>query len=422
MTHTLDRETTGAWVIHHGQKIALNANAEADFPVIDEAAKASTLLVRLGQSQNDELSNKEVRAVATAAGINPRYQLDALLRVLAEKRLVEVSDNGVAVLGITSRGALGHASDIFDEAEPSPFEQASITLAEKASIAPVRKSELIEEIGDRHELTRSDVLDFFTQAEEIGFVDHEGDEGDRLFFNGNLFRRDSVDKSRRVLQSLSQPEAVLLLAFQERLKKAGCLTYENAESELGQSLLEKLVAAGVFDLNRVQNELGTHVFVTAPAAFHKFVNPLVDDCFDLAKALVAALTFGMKARSARDGRIEMIGALLRKLIRGDEVGPAPAIGQDYHVLEVQRVIKTRRAGSFTPRYFMKLLKREVGELALSVLSGSANTDVGLTDIPSASMSGYVGPERSRSGARKKQSELSKRTTRDLLESLRGGGF
>ena len=66
---------------------------------------------------------------------------------------------------------------------------------------------------------------------------------------------------------------------------------------LTQNLLERLVAVGMYDLNRISNDDGNHIFVTNPSAFHKFVDPLIDDCFDLAKALVSALTYGMQYRS-----------------------------------------------------------------------------------------------------------------------------
>ena len=56
---------------------------------------------------------------------------------------------------------------------------------------------------------------------------------------------------------------------------------------------------------------------------------VLDDAFDLAKALVSALFYGMTQSRAGRGRIEVIGLLLRKLIGGGHVGPATAIGEDY---------------------------------------------------------------------------------------------
>ncbi|MDD2338250.1 MAG: hypothetical protein PHD01_16965 [Geobacteraceae bacterium] len=189
---------------------------------------------------------------------------------------------------------------------------------------------------------------------------------------------------------------------------------------LSQPLFEKLIAASVYDLNQVMNERGSHVYVTAPSAFHKFVDPMVDDCFDMAKSLVAALTYGMTSRSASQGRISMLPALLDKLILGREIGPATAIGQDYRVLEVNRVVKLRQDLTYTGRFYMKLLKKEVGQLALYVLTQGNAYEQSLTDLHSAPMSGYIGPEESRTSVRKKQSPMSKKTTRDVLEAVRGG--
>ncbi len=414
------KEITGAWVIHHGRKLVLDANGPAEFPAIDEAAKAATLLAKLGQSNHTDIPKTEVRAIAVASGLNPRHELTGLLQVLEKKRLIEQSDNEVSVLGVTTRGSLGNAADMYQDAEPTAYEQASISLAEIASVSPVRRSDVSEKIGDEHHLTKGQVSDFLSRAEEIGFVDKEGDGDDRLLFNGNLFRRESVAKTLKVLASLTEADRKLVTEVGERLSRGGCLTASHVEKMLSRQLFEKLVAAGVYDLNQVTNEQGSHVYVTSPSAFHKFVDPMVDDCFDMAKSLVTALYYGMNSRSSSQGRISMLPALLGKLIGGGEIGPATAIGQDYRVLEVNRVVKLRPDPSYPNRFYMRLLKPEVGQLALHVLTQGNAYAQSLADLPSAPMSGYVGPEESRTSVRKKQSTMSKRTTRDVLEAVRGG--
>ena len=72
----------------------------------------------------------------------------------------------------------------------------------------------------------------------------------------------------------------------------------------------------MFDVNVVGNESGKNYFVTRPAAFSKFTNTIADDALDLAKALVASLTYGMTVSSYYRGRIQMIS--------GGSVGPATA--------------------------------------------------------------------------------------------------
>jgi hypothetical protein len=309
---------------------------------------------------------------------------------------------------------------MFREAEPTSYEQASIGLAEITSQAPIRRSDIVSKIGDEHKLTSSQTKDFLDRAEAIGFVDKEGDGDDRLLFNGNLFRRDSIEKTQKVLASLTPADQKLVAEIGEQLANSGCLAASHVEAVLTKPLFEKLVAAGVYDLNQVTNEHGSHVYVTAPAAFHKFVDPMVDDCFDMAKSLVAALTYGMKSRQSSQGRISMLPALLAKLIADREVGPATAIGQDYRVLEVHRVVQLRADPLHSGRFFMKLLKKEIGQLALQVLTRGNAYEQSLSDLPGAPMSGYVGPEESRVTIRRKQNPMSKRTTRDVLEAVRGG--
>ncbi len=256
------------------------------------------------------------------------------------------------------------------------------------------------------------------RASEIGFVDAEGDApSNKLLFNGNLFKRDSVVKSKTVLSSLNSAEQTKLTEVTEMLNKSGCLPATTIETRLGASLFEKLKAAGVLEVNTVSNEKGEHGFVTLPGAFHKFVNPLVDDSFDMAKALVSALAYGMNLRPSSQGRIQSFDRILGALIGGISIGPATAIGADYRVLEQNRVVKLIPAHSGMHR--MKLLKIEIGQLALEVLRcGDANAET-IKGLSSAPMSGYLAPEKARASLRKRQSKPSKRQTHDILSALRG---
>src|SRR5579862_7004142 len=417
---TPSRENTGAWVIHHGRKIVLDTKGAAEYPAIDQAAKAATLLAKLGETDQAIVSREAVKAIAIDTGLNPNYELNGLLEVLRQKRLVDITDSEIAVLGITTRGALGHAADLFEEAGPNQYERAAIDLGDSVSEEPLRRKNVAEEVSDRYKLSASDVSDFLTRAQEIGFVDSEGDGDSQLLFNGNLFRRDSVEKTARVLNSLNSAEEGKVQTVRALLGEKGCVKYEEIEGVLGELLFEKLRAAGLYDTNIVGNEAGEHAYVTSPAAFHKFVDPLIDDCFDMAKALVAALTYGMTARTANLGRISLPSLLIRKLINGYEVGPATAIGKDYRVLERSRVVSLRPDAQHGGRFYMRLLKREIGELALQVLTtGDASTE-SLIVLPGAPMSSYTGPEEARIAVRKKQTQLSKRRTQDVLDAVRGG--
>lgn len=73
-------------------------------------------------------------------------------------------------------------------------------------------------------------------------------------------------------------------------------------------------------------------------------------------------------------------------------------------------------------YTMKLLKRDVGEMALKVLTTGEAASTNTVDRPlPGKMTGYSGPEKTRSDFRRKQVPQSRRMTQDVLQALRTHG-
>lgn len=415
----LNNKTKGAWIIHHGQKAHSSIDGGAAFPALETAGRAAALLSSLAATDEITLPKSRVEALAKSAGFNPKLELPRVIDILAEKRLIDKSAGGaVAVVGLTTSATAGHAASIFEELEPSAEEKATIVAAERSTDSPVPFALLTEFLGDEFGLSTADRTDLVDVSSQIGFVDSEGSGSDRLIFNGNVFKRGTTMKVKRIVDSLSSLDLQRVTTVEDKLATKGCLSVADVQRILGDPLFEKLRAAGMYDVHFVHNPHGEFGFVTRPAAFHKFNDPLVDDVFDLAKALVAALFYGMSQSSAGRGKITMLSALLRKLIAGYEVGPATAIGEDYKVLEVKGVIKVRPSGF---GYKMKLLKKDVGEMALKVLTTGdvSSENVAARPLP-GSMTAFTGPEASRWKFRGKQSVESRKSTRNILETLRTG--
>lgn len=411
----------GAWVVHHGQKTASVVNGAAEFPALDTAGKAASLLTQLASNEETTIDSARANALAKAAGLNPKIELPALLDVLKRQRLIETTQSGgIAVLGVTSRAAVQHAAEIFDDQAPSKEERATIVLAEVTSRAPMRQGIVQELISDELKMATSQTREMLLRSEVAGFVDAEGLDEDKLYFNGNIFRRDNIDKVQVVLNSLSESDASKVRDIEGRIRSRGFISISTVEEVLGETLFAKLRAIGVYDVNHVANPSGEFGFVTLPAAFHKFNDPLVDDAFDLAKALVSALAYGMTQSSTGRGKIQMIGLLLQKLISGHPVGPATAIGEDYRVLETKGVIQVRRAQPFG--FTMRLLKKDVGQMALKVLTRGEAASTNTLDRPlPGRMTRYFGPEATRSEFRRKQMPSSRKASQDVLEALRTQG-
>ena len=415
----MDKKTKGAWVVHHGRKLALDLRGASEYSAIDVASKAATLLSRLAASNEAVVSRERVIATAKVGCLNPKTELEVCLNQLKSRRLIDVGSGGdVSVLGITGHTALSHAAGLLDDNDPQPQEMAVIELAEHTSTSPLEVSEVAEYIGDKYKFAAADSLELVQQASQIGFVDAEGEGKDRLLFNGHLFRRDNAVKTKKVLDSLSTAKQLMMQEFDAILQIRGATTNIEASKILGDELFSKLKAAAIYDMNIVSNEAGDHVLITAPGSFHKFTDPMVDDAFDHAKALVAALSYGMMLSSTYRGQIWGVDLLLKKLLRGGEVGPASAIGHDYKALELEGVVQiiSRKPGSFT----MKLLKKEVGQIALQVLQGGNASAKALETLPGAGMRSYTAPEAARSNFRKTQVAASKAQTRTLLSAVRGG--
>jgi hypothetical protein len=265
----VDKQTKGAWVIHHGRKIAGHQRGAAEYSATDVAAKAASLLVRLAESKQADLTKQTVTAMAKVGGLNPKTELAACLDQLQRRRLIDVAvDGSVSAIGVTGRTALGHASDLFDDNDPQSFEQAAIGLADLASAAPVGIKPAAEFISDTFKLTNADTSDFLFQAYGIGFVDAEGEGDDRLLFNGNLFRRNTAAKVKRILDSLnpaeSEPTRIRTASSGE-----GRGDSNPREEDAWAALWSKLRGAAVFDNNVVSNEAGIRHFPGGVSQVHQ---------------------------------------------------------------------------------------------------------------------------------------------------------
>lgn len=125
---------------------------------------------------------------------------------------------------------------------------------------------MAEFLSDEFKLPSAQTRELLTRSETVGFVDAEGRDADKLYFNGNLFRRDNLAKASRVLGSLSSAEQAKTAELGEKLGRRGCLGVEEVEKILGIALFEKLKAAGMYDINHVANPSGEFGFELKPLA------------------------------------------------------------------------------------------------------------------------------------------------------------
>jgi len=411
----MEKRTEGAWIIHHTNK--LKQVESNDFEDIDFAGKAGKLLSGLAASNEEsELSKEKVQAIAKGAGIN-KAELPTLLNKLQEEHLIDQSTSGgVVSIGVTTSSVLDHTSNIFNNSSPSQSQIAALSLAERISAAPIGEAFMKEFLSDSYKITSKVAAEVIQLSEDVGFIDVEIVDDKKLLFNGNLFKTESLQKATKILDTLTPQEVRALQDIDGEISKVGCIPFDKAVKSAGQTLLEKVQSIGMYEFNKVSNEKETKYFITKPDSFSKFGNPFAEDALDLAKAFVASLSYGMNYSTSMRGRIDYLQRLLQALIAGREVGPAPAIGQDYKFLEIKRVVQIiPRGGNY---FSMRLLKKEVGELALQVMQKGDAVESTLL-VSSSNVVSYDGPEKTRRETRKKrQVKQSDTEVANLLRTLR----
>ncbi|MBF7101113.1 hypothetical protein [Photobacterium damselae] len=417
----MEKKTQGAWLVHHAEKLKTVTNADNEYEQINFAGKCGVLLSSLSSDSQCQLKNERVRALARASNINVKIELPVFLEELERQKLISRGSDAIEILGMGSSSVLEHTSRIFDESMPTKKELASIQLSEDCSLQPMDEKTEKEKISDTYSITNTEITEIFHNAECIGFIDSEKAYGDnKLLFNGNLFRGTDAKKAFSIISSMNQHDSIKLSEVNDMLTKDGCISVSVVKAILGNELFTKAHSIALFDVNSIGNEQGKHEFVTKPSAFNKYSNSTIEDAFDLAKAFVASLTYGMTASNSGRGRIQMITALMHKLIRGEWVGPATAIGQDYQILELKGVVKVENVRGSMCR--MKLLKKEVGQLALQVINEGDVSQYSLESLPSVSVTSYLTPEYTRQLSRKNQTATMKRNVGEILNQLRTGGF
>ena len=418
----MDKKTKGSWLIHHTNKLQGVTN-QTGYEKTFLAGKAGILLSAISSNNQVTVNNDRLTVLAKAANINTTFELPKLIEVLQQQKLIDTAGGGIAVLGVTTAKTLQHTSDIFDALAPGSTEVATIALAELASLEPVIAGHVAVELADSYQLGKAEIGQLMSDAEQIGFVDAEKlSPGETLLFNGNLFRRETTRKIKAVLDSLTSAEQSKLNELTETLKKQACVDTDFASKLLGEPLFKKVTAIGLFDISVVSNSTEDVGFLTLPSAFSKYSNSMVDDAFDLAKAFVSSVTYGMTKSSYARGQIQMVDALLSALVRGESVGPVNAIAQDYKVLELKGVVEVKtgtKKGRTGP--MLRLLKKEVGELALQAIRQGDVSEHSLSSLPTAAVTTFSGPEHNREKIRRAQTKMSPKATNDMLTILRTGG-
>jgi hypothetical protein len=419
----MDSKMKGAWLLAQSKSLdAVTGAGAARLENIAYAGKIGRLYNLLRRNLPDD-PNPTIPAstVVKACQLNgiDRASREAGLHVLKDAGRIDVGQNGeVSVLGISGMAVLELTAEIFDECNPTRDEKAVLELSEKVAERPLARADAETFVSDTFEISSGDTKSEIDDCKSATLIDEEADKSRVILFK---FRDGHyAKKTYRLLQTLTAQDASLLSEVQSKLAANGALYDAAVQTILGDELYRRLISGGFFDRMEISNSSESVGYICSPNDFQKYGRPFVDDPIDDAKALIASLTYGQTRSAYERGNITMPAALLRALIDGREVGKngVAAIGEDYKELEVRQVIKvTSRSPG---RYTMKLLKKDVGELALTIVKGGAAAQQALL-LDGSPATSFTGPHIVRTRLRRRNTIADKGFVTNALDRLRSGG-
>ena len=421
----MDKKTKGAWLLSQSKILdGISGPGAARLETISYAGKVGRLYNLLRRNISGQLS-----PVVTAATIETSCKLNGIdratradgLRILEESGRINVGKSGdVSVLGSTVTSVLEATTEIFDQSKGTNEESAALALSELIAEKPAQRALAEERIGDEFKIAKADVSTLFDVCKGSGIIDQESDKGRVLLFNSNTFRdAEYAKKAYHLIQGLSADEQIALTDVQGQLQSKGAISASEAEKILGSTLYKRIMSVGLFDRLEVSNTSESVGYITSPSDFQRFGRPFEEDPIDDAKALLASLTYGQTRSDYVRGSITMPTALLNALIAGREIGKSGvrAIGEDYRELEKRQVVKVNERSP--GRYTMKLLKKDVGELALTIVRGARPAEAAML-MDGSPATNFTGPDKSRRKIRQKTEASDRGFITDSLDRLRTG--
>ena len=422
----MELKTKGAWLLSQSKILdAVAGSGAARLENISYAGRIGRLYNLLRRNVETDLSptvDKETITQACRLNGIDRLTREAGLKVLKDAGRIDVSKTGgISVLGATSRAVLEVTAEIFTDLDPTIEEEAVLDLSEKVAEKPLVRDDAIEYLGDLHGISMPGTRSLINLCKGTAIIDEEANRDRVILFNSNTSRDGQyASKALRILEGLTADQANRLSEVQDKLSSNGALFDVDVQNMLGPILYRRLISVGFFDRMEISNNTESVGYVTSPNDFQKYGRPFEDDPIDDAKALIASLTYGQTRSDYHRGHITMPVALLRALIAGREIGKngVRAIGEDYKELEARQVVQVIPKGH--QRYTMRLLKKDVGELALTIVRGGTAAQEAVLMDGSAATS-FKGPHIARTEIRAKNTVNDKRFVTEALDRLRSGG-
>lgn len=429
----MDKLLKGTWIVNsikHLINVKSNTPELSYFEATEQAGKTGLLLGRLIADHQETIPFTKAKVFARQSGISPA-ETRVYLDYLRDEGKVDYNTdvNGdvkeIEIYCFSGRDALETVGEIYDNLEPGEEEKGSLVGLQATYELPRYNDELIDVLvkqGFREKVA----IDTITTQRVLGLIKEGGNAKDLVLYNEYAFTGGDPIKITKAMAGLSGNEKEMVDEVMNIIINAQGYLAENIPEYIKPEILKMMEGIGLIDGITVNSPIGQATFLTTPQLKGPGIGmfTLSDDIFHKAKILLSCLRFGQTKSYYGRGEIsthEKMVNIINKLNRGEWVGKCTAIGQDYHLLEIDGVIETSDAGD--RMFYMKLRQREVGLLVKQMLDYNklildADTSMGnlVLDQPTS----YTIPEIRKRQIDATTTEPVKAMHEKMLKSIRTG--
>lgn len=367
-----DKINKGYWAVatqKHLSKFQTTSQNYEEFDALNVSGKAGRLLGLI--RGNTRITNmKKLEKLAGTMGIGKRelrHTILPQLETVTEKK-IELQKNtlkeiiGIEEYFLDSEQVLSAAGDYFEYMNPEGTERITVEAMAKTRMIPTSSTELYGLLSkDYSEETIKKALKY---QEQFKLLKRSQIKREEIYTNEYIWG----GKQDKILHSISQLDIVSkeeLAIFIEILQK----TQGTSESQLNIDNQLVLLAkkTGIIDpvtIKTKRNFDKEFLFTSNFLGGEVLINDILDDV----KLLISAIRFGTKYTPY--SRLSDPVRFLERLVGGSKVGPHSANGTDYILLESRGIVKITPAPSNPGRYYMELLKKDIGQMALKIIRSS----------------------------------------------------
>ncbi|CAI6292252.1 hypothetical protein NRS6120_14565 [Bacillus subtilis] len=368
----MDNQKLGYWSIatqKHLKKFQPDSTNLDELDSINITGKTGRFIGLLrGNSYIDNL--RKIEKMAGTIGIH-RAELHSIilpkLEKASDKKIVLKKNTLNEVIGIEeylfkNKDVFSITSDFFEFLNPSNIERIAIESLDETKRIPLLENELFTHL-EKQGFSEEDISISCLIQEQFRLVQKLSNGGEAIFSNEYVWGQNH-DKIAYTISKLNMADKDEIKKLISLIQNKQGLPAEYLQIP-NSDLIQIAKNVGMLNPTTISTKRGVQkefIFSSDLDTTNFYDNDVLDDI----KLLLAAIRFGQNYTEY--SRIQDPIEFLDALIDRERVGPHSANATDYILLERRGIVKVEPSTLYKDRYFLRLLKKDVGRAAKALIT------------------------------------------------------